>query len=215
MGRLYFLTFWGESRVEQKLRSELDDPVRWIMYPLYVLAVLSAVGGLMGLPQFWGDAIGVEDSDSLANFLLRTIQPAVEHDVPHSTEWGLIGIAVAAFAVGTGAAYVFYQRSPDLPGRVADRLGFLYRFVREKYYVDELYDRVIVRPLVAVSDQVLFRVFDARVIDGALVNGTARSVRALAAQGLKYVQSGLTQGYMVLMVAGALLAVAYLIGWDS
>ncbi|MGH0035888.1 MAG: NADH-quinone oxidoreductase subunit L [Myxococcota bacterium] len=215
MGRLYFLTFWGDSRVEQKVRAQLDDPSSWIMYPLYVLAVLSAVGGLMGLPQFWGDVIDVEESDSLGNFLHRTIQAAPAHDIASSTEWGLIGIAVGAFAVGTGLAYLLYQRHPDWPGRLAESLGFVYRFVRDKYYVDELYDRVIVRPLVAISDEVLYRVFDAGVIDGIAVNGTARSVRALAAQGLKYAQSGLVQGYMLIMVAGALLVVAYLIGWDS
>jgi NADH-quinone oxidoreductase subunit L len=215
MGRMYFMTFWGDSRVEQKLRSQLDDPADWIMYPLYVLAVLSLVGGFMGLPQFWGDMVNVEGSDSLGNFLLRTIQPSPAHDVSHAAEWGLIGIAVAAFAVGTGVAYLFYQRNPEWPGRIANGLGFVYRLVRDKYYVDELYDRAIVRPLVAISDEVLYRAFDARVIDGVAVNGTARAIRALAARGLKYAQSGLAQGYMLIMVVGALLVVAYLVGQVS
>jgi len=211
MGRLYVLTFWGDSRVDQQLRSHLDDPVDWIMYPLYVLAVLSMVGGFMGLPQFWGDRLGVESSDSLGNFLLRTVAAVPAHEVGQATEWGLVGVAVAAFLVGAGAAWFLYEERAELPDRIAQRLGGLYALVREKFYVDELYDRVIVRPLVAISDEVLFREIDARAIDGVAVNGTARAVRALAAHGLKYAQSGLAQGYMLLMVAGAVAIVTYLL----
>ena len=78
-----------------------------------------------------------------------------------------------------------------------------------KYWIDELYDAVVVRPLVAISDRVLYRVVDAGIVDGVLVNGTARSVQALAAHGLKYAQSGLAQGYVFFMIVGA----TALVGW--
>jgi NADH-quinone oxidoreductase subunit L len=82
--------------------------------------------------------------------------------------------------------------------------------LKNKYYLDELYDRAIVHPLVALSERVLYRGVDVRVIDGAVVNGSARAVRALANYGFKYAQSGLTQGYLFVMVLGALVLVAYL-----
>ncbi len=212
MGRLYVLTFWGTSRVEQKLRAQLDDPVGWIMYPLYALAVLSIVGGFMGLPQFWGDLLGVDNSNSLGNFLLRTVMPTPAHEIAHSTEWGLTGISVAGLGLGAGLAWSFYQRNPEIPAKLASALGGLHRLVRDKYYVDELYDRLIVRPLVALSDGFLHRVVDAKLIDGGLVDGSARAVRGLAAHALKYAQSGLAQGYMLVMVAGTLVLVAWLVG---
>jgi NADH-quinone oxidoreductase subunit L len=83
--------------------------------------------------------------------------------------------------------------------------------VLNKYYVDEFYDAVIVRPLVAVSDRVLYRKIDAGLIDGIGVNGTARGIRAIAANGLKYAQSGLTQSYVIFMIVGAVAIVGYLL----
>ena len=67
------------------------------------------------------------------------------------------------------------------------------------------------RPLVRVSDRVLYRAIDAGVIDGAAVNGTARAIRGLAAHGLKYAQSGMTQSYIFFMVVGAVALVGYLV----
>ena len=80
-----------------------------------------------------------------------------------------------------------------------------------KYYIDEAYDAVIVHPLVKVSDRVLFRKIDAGLIDGGLVNGTARMVRATAASGLKYAQTGFTQSYIFLMIVGAVAIVGYIL----
>ena len=80
-----------------------------------------------------------------------------------------------------------------------------------KYYVDEIYDAVFVRPLVAVSERVLFRGLDQGLVDGAFVNGTARAVRALAADGLKYLQSGFAQAYIFLMIVGTAAIVGYLL----
>jgi NADH-quinone oxidoreductase subunit L len=93
---------------------------------------------------------------------------------------------------------------------MAERLGGLHRLLVEKYYVDEIYDSAIVRPLVAISDRFFYRVIDAGLIDGVAVNGLARSVRAFAANGLKYAQSGFAQSYLFLMAVGAVAIVAYL-----
>ena len=110
---------------------------------------------------------------------------------------------------GTLLAWLCYVRRPDLPRRIAVAFAGAHRTLLNKYWIDELYDALLVRPLVAFSDRVLFRVVDAGLVDGVLVNGTARGVRALASHGLKYAQSGLAQSYVFFMIAGA----AALVGW--
>jgi NADH-quinone oxidoreductase subunit L len=181
-----------------------------VLVPLVVLAVLSAFAGFAGLPQVYGDLIGVSDSNSLANFLAPVIGHP-EHHLDAGAELGLAGLAIAAALLGLALAFVLYIQSPGLPARLAAALAAPYRVLKNKYYVDELYDAGVVRPLVEASDRLLYRVVDATLIDGYAVNGTARGVRALAADGLKYVQSGLAQAYLVAMLVGTALVVGWLL----
>jgi len=106
---------------------------------------------------------------------------------------------------------LLYVRRPGVPGWLAAHFSGFYRTLLNKYYIDELYDAVIVRPLVALSDRVLYRNIDAGLIDGIGVNGTARGIRAIAENGLKYAQSGLTQSYIFFMIVGAVAIVGYLL----
>jgi NADH-quinone oxidoreductase subunit L len=134
-------------------------------------------------------------------------QPA--HHAPASTEFALAGYAIAAAVMGLALAVVLYIQSPTLSAQIRGRLASLHRLLANKYYVDELYDAIIVRPLVRFSDRVLYRVVDATAIDAYAVNGTAGLVRSLAADSLKYLQSGLAQGYLVVMLIGT----AAIVGW--
>jgi NADH-quinone oxidoreductase subunit L len=119
-----------------------------------------------------------------------------------------VGLAVAAFVVGGGLATLLYWRRPELPARIRTQLAGLHRAVENKYWVDEAYDAAFVRPLVAVSDEVLYQGIDARGIDG-IVNGGARGIRGLAARGLKHAQSGLAQSYLFFMILGTVA----ILGW--
>ena len=119
--------------------------------------------------------------------------------------------AVGVAAAGAALAWWLYVRRPELPERIAAALAGAHRLLVNKYYVDEIYDALLVRPLVALSDRVLFRVVDAGIVDGALVNGLARGVQGLASHGLKYAQSGLAQSYIFFMIAGAAALVGYLL----
>jgi NADH-quinone oxidoreductase subunit L len=211
MFRLWYLTFMGECRAAGDVRNHIQEPNGFVLNPLWVLAFFSAVAGMAGLPQVWGDIIGIEESNSLANFLQPVLAVGEPHAIEHSTELWMAAAAVAIALAGTGLAWLFYIRKPGVPGWLAAHLSGFYRTVLNKYYIDELYDAVIVRPLVAFSDRVLYRFVDARVIDGIGVNGTARGIRAIAADGLKYAQSGLTQSYVFFMIAGAVAIVGYLL----
>ncbi len=211
MFRLWYLTFCGECRAVNDARHHIEDPNGFVLNPLWVLAFFSVSAGIVGLPQVWGDIIGIEESNSLANFLKPALAAGEPHLIEHSTELWMAASAVAIALAGTGLAWLFYIRKPDVPEWLATHLSGFYRTLLNKYYVDEFYDAVIVRPLVAFSDRVLYRIIDTRLIDGIGANGTARGIRAIAADGLKYAQSGLTQTYVVFMIVGAMAIVGYLL----
>jgi len=211
MFRLHFRTFWGESRVPHEIEHHgIHEPAATVLVPLYLLAFLSVVAGFAGLPQVYGDMLGVPESNSLSNFLRQVVRQG-EHHVPHSTELGLAGLAILAAVLGTALAWFLYVAQPELPARIRSGASALHRLLVNKYYVDELYDALFVRPLIAISDRVLFRGVDAGLIDGFAVNGSARTVRALADDVLKYLQGGLTQGYLITMVAGTFAVLAWLL----
>ena len=210
MFRLYFITFWGECRAPREVREHLHDAKPVVINPLWVLAFFSVFAGLGGLPQVWGDLIGVPDSNSLGHFLAPALAEGEHHAIQHATEYGLAAAAVGAAGAGALLAWLLYVARPALPARLATAFAGLHRLLLNKYWIDELYDALIVRPLVRLSDRVLFRGIDAGLIDGLAVNGSAQAVQGLAANGLKYAQSGLTQGYIFFMIAGAVAIVAFL-----
>ncbi len=211
MFRLFFRVFLGECRAPIAIRDHIADPGGFVVNPLWVLAFFSAVGGYFGLPQVWGDLIEIENSNSLANFLTPVLATTEAHQLDHSTEYWMALSAVGIAAAGAGLAWILYVKRPELPTRLAAQMSTVYRTLLNKYYVDEIYDAVFVRPLVWISDRVLFRTVDVGLIDGLAINGTANAVRSLAANGLKYAHSGLAQTYVFFMIAGAGAIIMYLV----
>jgi NADH-quinone oxidoreductase subunit L len=211
MFRLYFRVFAGEHRGGRGALHHVHESPNWILLPLAVLAVLSVVGGYVGLPDVYGALIGIPHSNSLHNFL-QPLLAAPEHHVEAAQEFGLAALAVGAAVAGAALAWLLYVSRPELPDKIAASLRPLYGLVWNKYYVDEIYHALVVRPLVAVSDRLLYRTVDARVIDGVGVNGVAGAVRALGDRALKHLQSGYAQSYVFVMVVGAILLVGLLLG---
>jgi NADH-quinone oxidoreductase subunit L len=212
MFRLLFLTFHGKTRLPRGQRGELDDPADIMLWPLYILAVLAVFGGIFGMPQFWGDRMQIAASDSMGNFLRSVVAVRAPHEVDPAVVWQLVGLAIAASLAGFGVAYVAYISRPKLADKLAPALRVPRRALERKLWVDEIYDTLIVRPLVFLSDRVLYRAIDAGLIDRWLVHGTANAVRGFAESGLKHVQSGLAQAYLLMLVAGTVAVLAYLIG---
>jgi len=212
MFRLYFRTFHGATHLPPEKFRRLHEPPETVRYPLYVLAAFSLIAGFAGLPQVYGDWLGIPDSNSLAHFLAPALAGG-PHDpgVSHGEELRLALFAMGAATAGLVAAWWLYLRNPELPGRFMQAFHGLWRLLHEKYFVDEVYDALFVRPTVWISDRVFFRSVDAGLIDGVAVNGVARGVQALAAQGLKYVQSGLTQSYLFLMILGTVTILGWLL----
>jgi len=115
----------------------------------------------------------------------------------------LVWTSAGAGMLGIFLAWIFYVRAPELPGKFATALGGLYRLVLDKYRIDELYDAIIVKPLVGGSRIVLWRGMDAGVIDGA-VNGVGTRARGMGAV-LKLAQSGYIRSYAAWVVFGSVL----------
>jgi len=211
MWRLFFKTFCGESRAPADVRDHVSEPSGWVVKPLWVLALLAFAGGVIGIPQVYGNWLHVESSHSLSNFLAPLMPHGEPHHLDHATEYIMALQAIGMAALGLAGAWLFYLRNPELPVRVAERFRGFYRLLFNKYWIDEIYDATIVRPLVRVSDVVLYRVVDAGLIDNVAVNGMARGVRAAASHGLKYMHSGLAQGYIFLMIVGTAAILGYLL----
>ncbi len=211
MFRLHFRTFLGESRAAPELRSHAHDPNQWILAPLAVLGVLSVVGGWIGPSAALNLFPGVDPahSNSLANFLAPVLHGA-HHEASFATERWLAVLSVAVAGAGVLLASWLYVWRPGLPVKIRESLAGLHRWVAHKYYVDEAYDAALVRPLVALSENVLYRGIDAGLIDGA-ADGSARFVRGFASLVLRRFQSGLAQGYLFLMLLGTLLIAGFLV----
>ena len=200
MFRLLFVTFTGELRAGHEVAHHVHESPPVMTLPLVVLAVLSLAGGWIGLPEgwLWGPAFG------------RFLAPVTGH--PHlgahapGVEGALMLATTLLAAGGAAVAYLFYVRRPELPARLATRLGGIYRLLVGKYWVDELYDALVVQPYVRLSNA-LWRVVDQGMIDGA-VNGAAAAV-TLNGELWRHVQSGNVQHYALVFLGGALVVLSY------
>jgi NADH-quinone oxidoreductase subunit L len=201
MARLMTMTFLGENRTGEQERTHIHD-APWVMTgPLVVLGVLSAIGGLLNLPPFIGGGAALE------HWIEPVTEPAAAFfrlEMPHGrTELFLVGSAVLIGVLGLVAGWRATLRRRTLPAAEAPADTGLARVVYRKYYVDELYDALIVRPLVWLSRVVLWKGVDQGVVDGAAVNGTAKLSRGLGWLGSR-LQTGQVGVYVVLFLVGAL-----------
>jgi NADH-quinone oxidoreductase subunit L len=211
MFRLIFLTFKGKQRYDERKVHVHESP--WSMLgPLVVLAVLSLIGGWFALPSFF------QGPDYFSNFLApvfggRESAEALGEAAAHTLELTLAFVAVTAALAGWGFAYWLYLTRPEKADGLAKSMAPAYRTLLNKYYVDELYDAVIVRPLVWVSTNVLWKVVDVAGID-ATVNGIAGGTTAVG-DGVRHTQSGNTRSYAVWVVVGAIVILAVIFFWPS
>lgn len=212
MFRLYFKTFSGDCRAPVQIRAHIRERSKWILIPLLILAFFSTfIGALPGLPDAYGGLIGVRHSNSL-HYFLQEVAASSPHEVTRATEFGRALLAILATGAGIGLAAYFYYYRPERVAIATAWLRPLYALVWNKYWVDELYHALFVRPLVWLSDRLLYRTVDVKVIDRLGVDGTAHVVRGLADRGLKYLQTGMVQSYVFVMLIGGILLVAYLVG---
>jgi len=222
MFRLIFLTFFGEQQFYEH-KVHVHESPRNMTIPLIILAFLSIFGGWFAAPKLVGGTDHFEAflHPVFASYEVQTsvgqeeaaARPAGEEsagspamDLVHA----LTGPPVIVGLLGILLAWWFYIRRPDLPKKLAQSTFGLYTLVLHKYYVDEIYAAVIVRPLLWVSTNVLWHTVDEGLIDGT-VNGSARLARETGGK-LRELQSGNARSYASWVVVGAVGVTALLLG---
>src|SRR6266481_5942788 len=224
MFRLWFMTFFGELRLGKAnhghdahaAASHSHGPAAdhghghggvhespWIMLaPLVILATLSVVGGWVGIPKAMGG------SNAFETFLSPAIHAPAETAVERGSELVFAGISVGVAILGSLLACWLYYLQPELPSRITSRIRGLYTLVLNKYYVDELYGRFFVKPLLALSTVVLWHGVDQHMIDGT-VNGAGSASKGIGNQ-LRRIQSGNIRSYAAWVAIGGAAVIAYM-----
>ena len=214
MFRLWFMTFFGDYRGRETGghghaaathghggHGDPHESPMIMLVPLMILAVLSVVGGWVGIggrfEHFLAPVFGEGSSGVATEALSR------------STEITLMGISVAAAVLGCYLAYILYLKRPELPQAIADALGGIYRAVANKYYVDEIYADVFVKPLVDGSTRILWHGVDQGVIDAA-INDTADGARHVS-DVARHMQSGNVRSYAGWVAVGGAVIIAYMV----
>lgn len=205
MFRLVTLTFEGGERWRDKHPHEAP---KVMTVPLIILAVLSVAGGFIGLPASLGG------SNALDQWLSPVFARA--HSYLHGaaeagpvTEYLLMFLSVAVGVAGIVTARRLYLKHPEVVTRLAGSFRAGYRLLTQKYYVDEGYDLLVVRPIVSSSEHLLWKGFDVAVIDG-VINGAATLV-ATVSGAIRRIQSGVAQGYALAFVIGIIVVLGILL----
>ena len=212
MFRLLFMTFFGDYRgahVDDHGRvshghgdhahGEPHESPMVMLAPLLILALLSLIGGLVGI------------GNRFEHFLAPVLgsPEAAGETASHATEYLLMSVSIIAALLGFMLAYVLYVSRPYLPQKIADALGNFYQAVVNKYYIDELYAAIFVKPLVDGSTRILWQGVDRKVIDDT-VNDAADGARHVSDQ-VRHMQSGNLRSYAGWIALGAAALIAYMV----
>jgi len=214
MFRLLFMTFAGDYRGktgdEHRSPDHGHDPhghgephesPMVMLVPLIILAVLSVVGGLVGIgnrfEHFLSPVLGAGGAEAAAEA------------ASGATEYILMGVSVTTAVLGFLLAYVLYVSKPHLPQKIASALDGLYDTVLNKYYVDEIYAKIFVRPLVDGSTNILWHGVDQKVIDDT-VNNAADGARQVSDE-VRRMESGNIRSYAGWIAPCAALVIAYMV----
>jgi NADH-quinone oxidoreductase subunit L len=228
MFRLIRMTFFGTFRGTPEQLQHVHESPASMTVPLYVLAAGAAFTGLLGIPKFILGGDGTFERFLEPVFVKLPATFALEpHELPHATEWLLMGTSVLVAVLGIALAWSFYSGAFPfaIPSRIASSLGGLYRLVRDKYRVDEFYEAVFVNGLIKKGGRLLWEIdarvvdlipngaaglavglsnvsswFDRTFVDGA-VNGVGNVFQA-AFRGMHRVQTGRIQNYALTMAFG-------------
>lgn len=199
MFRMLFLTFYGKYRGTHHAEEKIHESPKSMTIPLIVLAVLSAVGGIIGIPEALGGN----------HWLSHWLAPVIKHtaEAPdHATEYALMAVSVVGVLVSIAFAYVKYIKQNHVPIPDEGKRSALANLSYNKFYFDEIYDLLIRKPLDALST-FFYKIIDNKIVDG-IVNGLGWGTSE-ASKGLRLVQSGNVGFYIFMMVVGIISLLLY------
>ncbi len=216
MWRLYFLVFHGKFRGSEEQKSHLHESPFSMTFPLVILAIGSIVAGFLWVPEVlvpkqlhFPDILGTWLDSFQTSHAPLSESALASHE---RLEKILMGIASLVSVLGILVAYLFYADGfSKIAQTLAKRLRPLYQLLWNKYYIDELYQVLFVRPLQHIS-QVFFRFFDRSIIDQGYIQGVANLVQGLG-KAVRYIQNGQVQRYLAAVALGIIM-IWYLSGWN-
>jgi len=204
MFRMMFLTFWGTFRGTDEQKHHLHESPLSMTIPLIVLAILSVVGGFIGVPEVLGGG------HWLAHYLAPVFEGSTsrlgELALDHSTEYVLMAVSVGGVLIAIIYAYIKYIKNNHVPISDSESRSALAKLSYHKFYVDEIYDALIQKPLDHISG-FFFKVIDKTGIDG-VVNGLGKGSLE-ASKGLRLLQTGNVGFYIFAMVIGVIAVLIY------
>jgi NADH-quinone oxidoreductase subunit L len=208
MFRSVFMTFYGKSRVSHEAMHHLHESPPVMTVPLMILAGLSLVGGLVGIPIFEG----LNKFDTFLTPIFAPAKAILDHGHHHAHSLSLeiilmlvsLGIAITGLLV----ARYMYITNPEAPDKIVEDYKDLHTLVYNKYWIDELYDFLFVNSIVNLS-RFLWKSFDEAIIDGA-VNGVGKWVRNWGSA-LRQVETGLVKDYALSILVGVVVIIGYLV----
>jgi len=210
--RLIFLTFHGKYRGEDHGDAHghdahgsshhgghhIHESPKVMTIPLMLLAVGAIAAGWIGIPPILGG------SAHFAEFL-RPVVGELESHATHAEEWAAMALSTSLALIGLGFSAYFYLRRTDLPEKIAKQFSLLYKVLYHKYYIDEFYNFILIRPTLWVAKNILVGITDAKMIEG-VVNGVPGSIGKFSRM-LRRLQTGLAQHYAIFMAAGAVFII--------
>jgi NADH-quinone oxidoreductase subunit L len=201
--RVIFLTFHGKFRGTHEQEHHLHESPASMTAPLMALAVGAIAAGWIGIPHILGG------HDRFIEFTSPVLGHAHQDAGGRLAEIFIMLVSSALGLAGIGIAYYMYVKNTELPGRLASAFAPVYKVLFNKYYVDELYDMAIIRPVMSFSDAVINRFADRAVIDAA-VNGAPALIGRLG-RFVRRVQTGVVMHYTIIMAAGLFVLAALIL----
>jgi NADH-quinone oxidoreductase subunit L len=202
--RLIFMTFFGKPRGDHHTHDNAHESPKSMLIPLAVLAVGAVLAGMIWYEPFFGSHEAVHDYFGHSIVMLESNHTL--HNAHEAPAWVKVSPFIAML-LGFGLAWLFYIRSPHLPRNLAANQPILYRFLLNKWYFDEIYDAIFVRPALAIG-RFLWKRGDERSIDGFL-NGLSMGVMPMLNRAYARAQSGYVFHYAFAMVLGIAALVTY------
>ncbi|GAB4534633.1 MAG: NADH-quinone oxidoreductase subunit L [Thermodesulfovibrionia bacterium] len=197
--RLIYLTFHGDFRGTEEQLHHVHESPPVMTIPLILLAVGAIAAGWVGIPPLF-----VEHGDRIGEFLAPVLGHP-ETGGSHSIEVMVMAVSVIVSIAGILTAYIMYMKRTDLPRRLGSSLKPIYNLLYNKYWVDELYHKAIVSPVLKASERVFLGFFDGVIIEG-IVNGIPSLIGSFS-QRLRRIQTGLLSFYGLMMALGAIVII--------
>jgi NADH-quinone oxidoreductase subunit L len=208
--RLIFVTFHGKYRGghgehqhdaygDAHGEHHIHESPNVMTIPLMFLAAGAIAAGWVGIPPLLGGG------EHFAEFL-KPVVGMPEFQATHAEEWGVMGLSTTLVFIGLGLSAYLYARTTDLPEKIAKSFPVIHKILYHKYYVDEFYNFILIRPTLWIAGKILVGITDAKIIEG-VVNGVPGGIGKFSEK-FRKVQTGLSQHYGIIMAAGAVFIIA-------